>query len=201
MMPKVGLLQIATIYSKTFQQFLAVRSLFGLFMGGVYGNAIAMALEHCPVNARGLMSGILQQGYSFGYVLAACANLGVGGATETWKTVFWIAAGFSIAVGLARCLFPESKQFLEAKKNNAHNHVSFATFRRETGSMLKTEWKMIVYCIILMTWFNFYRYVCSSRFAYGLSLTMSIVTLLKVSLKTLANSFIFRWAQFQALQC
>lgn len=37
------------------------------------------------------MSGILQQGYSFGYVLAACANLGVGGSTESWKTVFWIA--------------------------------------------------------------------------------------------------------------
>lgn len=32
----LGLLQIATIYSKTFNQFLAVRSLFGLFMGGVY---------------------------------------------------------------------------------------------------------------------------------------------------------------------
>lgn len=44
----LGVLQIATIYSQTFQQFLAVRSLFGLFMGGVYGNAIAMALEHCP---------------------------------------------------------------------------------------------------------------------------------------------------------
>jgi hypothetical protein len=38
--------------------------------------------------ARGLMSGILQQGYSLGYVFAACANLGVGGAVETWKTVF-----------------------------------------------------------------------------------------------------------------
>lgn len=81
----LGLLQIWTIYSHTFQQFLAVRSLFGLFMGGVYGNAIAMALEHCPVDARGLMSGILQQGYSFGYVLAACANLGVGGSTDSWK--------------------------------------------------------------------------------------------------------------------
>lgn len=44
----LGVLQIGTIYSGTFQQFLAVRSLFGLFMGGVYGNAIAMALEHCP---------------------------------------------------------------------------------------------------------------------------------------------------------
>ena len=62
----LGLLQIATIYSATFQQFLAVRALFGLFMGGVYGNAIAMALENCPVEARGLMSGILQQGYSVG---------------------------------------------------------------------------------------------------------------------------------------
>lgn len=37
------------------------------------------------------MSGILQQGYSLGYVLAACANLGVGGETESWKTVFWAA--------------------------------------------------------------------------------------------------------------
>lgn len=46
----LGLLQIATIYSATFQQFLAVRSLFGLFMGGVYGNAIAMALENAPVD-------------------------------------------------------------------------------------------------------------------------------------------------------
>ena len=43
----LGILQIATIYSATFQQFLAVRSLFGLFMGGVYGNAIGMALENC----------------------------------------------------------------------------------------------------------------------------------------------------------
>jgi hypothetical protein len=53
----LGLLQVATIYCATFNQFLAVRALFGLFMGGVYGNAIAMALENCPVNARGLMSG------------------------------------------------------------------------------------------------------------------------------------------------
>lgn len=49
--------------------------------------------ESPSVNARGLMSGILQQGYSLGYVFAACANLGVGGEVESWKTVFWIAGG------------------------------------------------------------------------------------------------------------
>lgn len=44
----LGLLQVATIYCDTFSAFLGVRSVFGLFMGGVYGNAIAMALENCP---------------------------------------------------------------------------------------------------------------------------------------------------------
>ncbi|KAL5343824.1 major facilitator superfamily domain-containing protein [Aspergillus crustosus] len=159
----LGLLQIATIYSGTFQQFLAVRSLFGLFMGGVYGNAIAMALEHCPVSARGLMSGILQQGYSLGYVFAACANLGVGGDTESFKTVFWIAAGISIGVGLIRILFPESKQFLEAKAAGKQS-VSVGEFWRETKSMVGKEWKISIYCIILMTWFNYYSHTSQDSY-------------------------------------
>ncbi|KAI2993482.1 hypothetical protein CBS147346_10940 [Aspergillus niger] len=159
----LGVLQIATIYSHTFQQFLAVRSLFGLFMGGVYGNAIAMALEHCPVSARGLMSGILQQGYSLGYVLAACANLGVGGATDSWKTVFWIAAGISLGVGVIRIFFPESKQFIEAKKAGRVSSDPGA-FWRETKQMLAQEWKMCIYCVILMTWFNYYSHTSQDSF-------------------------------------
>ncbi|KAL4861402.1 hypothetical protein BDV12DRAFT_67136 [Aspergillus spectabilis] len=159
----LGVLQIATIYSATFQQFLAVRSLFGLFMGGVYGNAIAMALEHCPVSARGLMSGILQQGYSLGYVFAACANLGVGGGTESFKTVFWIAAGISIGVGFIRVLFPESKQFLEAKAAGKQS-VSAGEFWRETKQMVGQEWKISVYCIILMTWFNYYSHTSQDSY-------------------------------------
>jgi MFS family permease len=58
----LGALQIGTIYTQTFQQFLAVRALFGLAMGGVYGAAASMALESLPADARGLMSGIFQQG-------------------------------------------------------------------------------------------------------------------------------------------
>lgn len=54
----------------------------------------------CRTNARGFMSGILQQGYSFGYVLAACANLGVGGSTESWKIVFWIGGKFELPYSL-----------------------------------------------------------------------------------------------------
>ncbi|KAF1979051.1 carboxylic acid transport protein-like protein [Bimuria novae-zelandiae CBS 107.79] len=159
----LGLLQIATIYAATFQQFLAVRSLFGLFMGGVFGNAIAMALENCPTNARGLMSGILQQGYSFGYVLAACANLGVGGETNSWKTVFWAGAGFSIGIGLIRILFPESKQFIEARAAGKQAHAP-DVFWKETKKMLRQEWKMCIYCIILMTWFNYYSHTSQDSY-------------------------------------
>ncbi len=111
-----------------------------------------MALENCPTDARGLMSGILQQGYSFGYVLAACGNLSIGGSVESWKSLFWIAAGLSIAVGLIRICFPESKQFIEAKKNKTGRAPS--AFWQETKLMLRQQWKMCIYCIILMTWFN-----------------------------------------------
>ncbi|KAH6893113.1 major facilitator superfamily domain-containing protein [Thelonectria olida] len=172
----LGILQIATIYSTTFQQFLAVRSLFGLFMGGVYGNAIAMALEQCPTNARGLMSGILQQGYSFGYVLAACANLGVGGSVSSWKTVFWIAAGISIAVGIIRIFFPESQQFLEARAKGK-SATSPGAFWRDCKRMLAAEWKMCVYCVILMTWFNYYSHTSQDSY-----------TTFMIEQKELANS-------------
>ncbi|KAF9004971.1 MFS general substrate transporter [Hymenopellis radicata] len=159
----LGALQIATIYCRTFQEFLAVRAIFGLAMGGVYGNAVAMALENCPVEARGLMSGILQQGYSFGYVIGACVNLKVGDAPDSWKPAFWGAAGASIAVGFIRLLFPESRQFVEAKKSGKRGAHS-AAFKKEIGKVFRKEWKMMFYCVILMTWFNYYSH--SSQDSY-----------------------------------
>lgn len=122
-----------------------------------------MALENSPADARGLMSGILQQGYAFGYVCAACANLGVGGSVESWKTVFWIAAGLSIGVGVVRCLFPESQQFLEARKAGK-NRANPSAFWRETKMMLAQEWKLCIYCIFLMTWFNFYSHTSQDSY-------------------------------------
>ncbi|KAI0547007.1 carboxylic acid transport protein [Xylaria curta] len=158
----LGALQIGTIYAGTFQEFLAVRSLFGLFMGGVYGNAVAMALENCPTEARGFMSGILQQGYSFGYVLAAITNLGVGGEVESWKTVFWVGAGLSFAAGLLRCCFPESEQFREAKASG--KEITASDFWAETKDMLAKEWRMSIYCIILMSWFNYYSHTSQDSY-------------------------------------
>lgn len=108
------------------------------------------------------MSGILQQGYSFGYVLASIVSLGVGAEVNTWKLVFWVGAGLSFAAGLLRCCFPESQQFIEAKKTG--HKITAGDFWAETKAMLAKEWRMCIYCIILMTWFNYYSHTSQDSY-------------------------------------
>jgi predicted MFS family arabinose efflux permease len=96
-------------------------------------------------------------------VCAACANLGVGGEPESFKTVFWIAAGLSIGVGLIRIAFPESRQFRE-RKAKGQKGAAPGVFWAETKEMLKKEWRMCIYCIILMTWFNYYSHTSQDSY-------------------------------------
>ncbi|KAL8823202.1 MAG: hypothetical protein Q9191_006075, partial [Dirinaria sp. TL-2023a] len=49
-------LELGTGFCNTYKQFLACRALFGIAMGGLYGNAAATALEDCPEQARGIIS-------------------------------------------------------------------------------------------------------------------------------------------------
>lgn len=91
-------------------------------------------------------------------MLAACGALGVGGSVSSWPTLFWCGAGLSFAGALARLLFPESKQFLEARKKSKENKDSngsgASAFLSNFWTMLKKEWKVCIYAIVLMSWFN-----------------------------------------------
>lgn len=78
-------LELGTGFCNTYKQFLAVRALYGVAMGGLYGNAAATALEDCPEAARGIISGMLQQGYAFGYLLATALARGL---VDTTRYVF-----------------------------------------------------------------------------------------------------------------
>lgn len=64
-------LELASGFAQNLQQFLAIRSLYGIAMGGLFGPAAATALEDLPYDARGLLSGIFEQGYGMGYLLAS----------------------------------------------------------------------------------------------------------------------------------
>ena len=53
-------LELGTGFTQNYAQFLGVRAIYGIAMGGLYGNAAATALEDCPERARGIISGMLQ---------------------------------------------------------------------------------------------------------------------------------------------
>ena len=62
-------------FAPNFTVFFILRLLFGIGMGGEWGVGAALAMEHAPVRLRGVLSGILQSGYSVGYLVAAIAAL------------------------------------------------------------------------------------------------------------------------------
>ena len=152
----IGVLQLGVGFVQTFSQFLAVRSLFGIGMGGIWGLASSSALENLPVEARGVASGVLQQGYAVGYLLAACINLKlVPVVAAGWRSAFYTVSGISCFTAFVRSLLPESEVFLRAKAAERVNGPVTATktkiFLKETKEMMKLHWKMCIYGILLMT--------------------------------------------------
>ncbi len=61
-------------------------------------------------------------------------------------------AGLSIGIGFIRILFPESQQFLIAKASGKKLIASPRAFWTDLKNMMRQEWRMSIYCIILMTW-------------------------------------------------
>ena len=81
-------------FSTSYRMLFALRGLFGIGMGGVWAAGMPLAIEHWPARLRGTASGLLQGGYSVGYVLAAGVyQFGyplVNGSGQGWRVLFWI---------------------------------------------------------------------------------------------------------------
>lgn len=115
-----------------------------------------------PVECRGFFSGILQQGYALGYLIAAIFNLYVVPTSPiSWKALFYIGAGLTLAVALARLCFPESKQFLEQRERARLNPELRVTgskkvksFLADTKKILREYWRKCIYACVLMALFN-----------------------------------------------
>src|ERR671927_1211540 len=67
-----SLVGFACAFAPNYTVLLVLRLLYGIGMGGEWGLGAALAMEKLPAEKRGFFSGVLQQGYSAGYLLAAC---------------------------------------------------------------------------------------------------------------------------------
>ncbi|KAI9762034.1 MAG: hypothetical protein M4579_000670 [Chaenotheca gracillima] len=150
------ILELATGFCQTNKQFLGVRALFGIAMGGLYGNAAATALEDCPEEARGIVSGMLQQGYAFGYLLATVFARGLVNTTSHgWRPLYWFGACPPILIIAFRLCLPETKAYLERERVRKARGSLTGTFVSEGKVALKNHWLLLIYLVLLMAGFNF----------------------------------------------
>ncbi|KAK6349435.1 hypothetical protein TWF696_005719 [Orbilia brochopaga] len=150
--------ELATGFVNTYHQFLGVRACFGIAMGGLYGNVAATALEDLPPAARGIVSGMLQQGYAFGYLLAVVfARAFVNTTSHGWRPLFWFGAVPPVLLIVFRYFLPETEAFqrrMELRKQGQDIGVE-KVFIQEGKIALRKYWLMLIYLVLLMAGFNF----------------------------------------------
>src|SRR5712671_5131303 len=131
-------------FAPNYTFFLVMRALFGIGMGGEWGVGASMVMEAAPVRWRGILSGILQSGYTLGYLLAAVAARFLLPAFG-WRAMFWAGAVPALLALYIRTKVPESEAWKQ------HRAAS-------TGEVLRVvarEWKRFAYLVVLMTFMMF----------------------------------------------
>ncbi len=139
-----SIIELLCGFSSNYTMFLVLRALFGIGMGGEWGVGASLALESAPKRWRGVLSGILQSGYSNGYLLAAVAARLVL-PHWGWRPMFWIGALPALLALYIRTKVPESEAW---KENRA---ASTMEVLRSVGG----QWKRFVYLVVLMTFMMF----------------------------------------------
>ncbi|KAK5742007.1 hypothetical protein LTR17_003515 [Elasticomyces elasticus] len=159
-------LELGSGFCKTLPQFLAVRSLYGIAMGGqqLLGPAAATALEDLPYDARGILSGLFQQAYGVGYLLAAVFYRAlVPTTTHGWRSLFWFGAAPPILIIIWRLCLPETNHFQvakaerEAREAQLHEHqkgTNLRAFLKVANAAMRENWFLFVYMVVLMAGFN-----------------------------------------------
>ncbi|KAH8918801.1 MFS general substrate transporter [Atractiella rhizophila] len=153
----IAVLQLGTGFVHEWNAFLAVRSLFGIGMGGIWGLAASNGLENMPVEARGLFSGILQQGYAVGYLIASVVNLTLVHDKNSWRPLFYLGSGLSLGGAVFRLLLPESEFFLKSKAaGNTGGKSKY--FFQSVKAALKLHWQRCIFTVLLMAGFSFFSH-------------------------------------------
>jgi len=125
--------------------FLIVRALFGIGMGGEWGVGAALAFETLPAEGRGFFSGLLQEGYVVGYLVAALAYGGLFPVIG-WRGMFMIGALPAAVVLYMLSRVDESPAWRQGR-------VEQRTDRR-LGRDIASHLGIFVFLVVLMFAFN-----------------------------------------------
>jgi SHS family lactate transporter-like MFS transporter len=129
---------------------LVLRLLYGIGMGGEWGLGAALAMEKIPRERRGFFSGVLQEGYSFGYLLAAVAYLVVSQALGlSWRWLFALSIIPALISLLIRSRVEESQVCERSREQMVVTSTSFRDVFLDVRVL-----RRFGYLIVLMAAFN-----------------------------------------------
>ena len=139
-----SVVEVLTGFAHSFTTFLVLRALFGIGMGGEWGVGASLAMEKVPPRLRGFLSGMLQQGYALGYLLAAVCFYFVF-PRWGWRPMFFIG-GLPALLGLfVRFRVKESEVWQKTRQSSWSN----------LGREICSHWKLFLYLTLLMMMMNF----------------------------------------------
>ena len=144
LMINVGFFAVAEVLTglaPNYTALLIVRALFGVVMGGQWGVGASLVMEKAPAGRRGMLSGLLQEGYAAGNVLAALSFFFLYGRLG-WRPLFFLGSLPAILlIWLIRFKVKESEVWQKSKSQ------SWAAQWREMVS----HWKLFLYLLAFMT--------------------------------------------------
>jgi SHS family lactate transporter-like MFS transporter len=106
--------ELASAFAPSLKVFLLMRAFFGIAMGGEWGVGAALTFETLPAEGRGFFSGVLQEGYVVGYLLAALAYRTLFPMIG-WRGMFVLGALPAFLVIYIRTKVQESPAWLQGQ--------------------------------------------------------------------------------------
>ncbi|MEC3976060.1 MFS transporter [Amycolatopsis sp. H20-H5] len=137
-------------FAPNFTVLLILRFVYGIGMGGEWGLGAALAMEKIPGARRGFFSGLLQVGYSCGYLLAALAYLLFHSALGLeWRWIFVLSVFPALISLLIRSRVKESEVWVASRERMRVTRTSLKDVLLD-GKVIRR----FGYLILLMTAFN-----------------------------------------------
>lgn len=137
-------------FAPNFTVLVILRLLYGIGMGGEWGLGAALAMEKVPVERRGFFSGLLQEGYAFGYLLASVASLVVmDWLGLSWRWLFGLSIVPALISLIIRYRVQESEVWEAAQDRMKLTSTRIADILRN-GAIIRR----FIYLALLMTAFN-----------------------------------------------
>jgi MFS transporter, SHS family, lactate transporter len=155
-----SLFELGSAFAPDLRSFLVLRALFGIAMGGEWGVGAALALETLPANGRGFFSGLLQEGYVVGSLLAAALygllfrHLHGHGMFTPWRVMFMIGALPAVLAFYLQFRVDESPAWLAARAAKQAARQAPAAKPAFAWRSLLAYLPSFLFLVILMTAFT-----------------------------------------------